>query len=134
MEEKTNIKKEITKKHAKLQYSQDQMLIKMKEYAKSVKHQLEEHMEYDGMNKEKINSNGKHQWCLWMQSMSMLMKEDNMVKSGATLPLKQMTAYKWCMKVGVVLNSPLHWVNDCKKDKECGVVEKRAIWWILWRS
>jgi len=63
-------------------------------------------MGYDGMNKDKVNPNGKHQWCLWMQSMSMLKKEENMVKSEAMLPLKQMTAYEQCMKVGVVLTAP----------------------------
>jgi hypothetical protein len=89
-------------------------------------------MEYDGMKKDKINPNERHQWCLWMQSMSMLMKKENMVMSGVTLPLKQMIAYKWCMKVGVVLNSPLHWINDHKKDKECGVVGKKTVQQILW--
>jgi hypothetical protein len=29
-------------------------------------------MEYDGMNEDKINPNEKHQWCLWMKSISML--------------------------------------------------------------
>jgi hypothetical protein len=37
------------------------MLIEIKGYAKFVKHQLEKHMEYDGMNEDKINPNGKHQ-------------------------------------------------------------------------
>jgi hypothetical protein len=46
------------------------------------------------MNKDKVNPSGKHQCCLWMQSMSMLKKEENMVKLGVTLPLKQMTAYE----------------------------------------
>ncbi len=32
-------------------------------YAKSTKHQFKEHMEYDGMNKDKVNPNEKHQWC-----------------------------------------------------------------------
>jgi hypothetical protein len=27
------------------------------------------HMVYDGKNEDEINPNGKHQWCLWMQSM-----------------------------------------------------------------
>ncbi len=40
------------------------MLIKIKEYAKPVKHQLEEYMKYDGMNKDEVNANEKHQWCL----------------------------------------------------------------------
>jgi hypothetical protein len=63
------------------------MLIKIKWYIKTVKFQLEKHMEYDGMNKDKINPNVKHQWCIWVQSMSMLKKEENMIKSKATLPL-----------------------------------------------
>jgi hypothetical protein len=36
------------------------MLIKINGYAKSVEHQFERHMEYDGMNKDDINLNGKH--------------------------------------------------------------------------
>jgi len=36
------------------------MLIKIKWYVKLVKFQLEEHMEYDGMNEDKINPNLKH--------------------------------------------------------------------------
>jgi hypothetical protein len=66
------------------------------------KHQLEEHMEYDGMNKDEVNPNGKH---LWMQSMSMLKRENNMVKSKA---LKHMTAYEQCMKAKAMLTPPLH--------------------------
>ncbi len=49
-----------TKKHAKVQYWKDQMLIEILKYAKFVEYQLEEHMEYDDMNKDKINPNGKH--------------------------------------------------------------------------
>jgi hypothetical protein len=45
-------------------------------------------MEHGGMNEDEINPNGRHQWCLWMQSMSMLKKEKNMVKLKATLPLR----------------------------------------------
>jgi hypothetical protein len=37
------------------------MLIKIKGYAKPTKHQLEKHMEYDGMNEDEANPNGKHQ-------------------------------------------------------------------------
>jgi hypothetical protein len=61
-------------------------------------------MEYDCMNEDEVNPNGKHQWCLCMQSMSMLKWEENMIKLTATLPLKQMTAYEWCMKVSAMLN------------------------------
>jgi hypothetical protein len=42
-----------------------------------------------------------------------------------------MIAYKQCMKVGVVLNPPLHWINNYKKDKECGVIGEKIVWWIL---
>jgi hypothetical protein len=35
-----------------------------------------------------------------------LEEEENMVKSGATLPLRQMTTYEQCMKANVVLNPP----------------------------
>jgi hypothetical protein len=36
------------------------MLIEIKG-AKSTKHQLEKLMKYDGMNKDEVNPNGKHQ-------------------------------------------------------------------------
>jgi hypothetical protein len=49
-------------------------------YAKPTEHQLEENKEYDGMNEDEVNPNGKHQCYLWMQSMSMLQNEENMVK------------------------------------------------------
>jgi hypothetical protein len=61
MKGRTNAKKIITKKHAKLQYWKDRMLIKIKGYAKPTKHQLENHMEYDDMNKDDVNPNGKQQ-------------------------------------------------------------------------
>ncbi len=57
----TNTKKIIIKKDAKLQYWKDQMLIEIKGYAKLVEHQFEKHMKYDGMNKDEVNPNGKHQ-------------------------------------------------------------------------
>ncbi len=60
-------------------------------------------MEYDGMNEDEVYPNGKHQWCLWMQSMSML-KEQKMVKSRPMLPLRQMITYERCMKVDVMWN------------------------------
>ncbi len=37
------------------------MLIKINGYAKFIENQLERHTEYDGMNKNKVNLNGKHQ-------------------------------------------------------------------------
>jgi hypothetical protein len=37
------------------------MLIEIKGYAKPTKHQLEKHTEYDGMNKNDVNPNGRHQ-------------------------------------------------------------------------
>jgi hypothetical protein len=49
------------KKNAKLQYWKDRMLIEIKRYAKLTEYQLEKHMEYDGMNKDEVNPNGKHQ-------------------------------------------------------------------------
>jgi hypothetical protein len=58
---KENTKKGITKKHVKLQYRGDYMLIKIKGYTKPIKYQLKEHIKYDGMNKDKVNPNGKHQ-------------------------------------------------------------------------
>ncbi len=82
------------------------MWIKIKGYAKFVERQFEVHMGYDGKNKDMVNPSGKHQWCLWMQSMSMLNKEENIAKLGATLPQIKMIAYERCMKIGVVLNAP----------------------------
>jgi hypothetical protein len=38
--------------------------------------------------------------------MSMLKREEDMAKLGATLFLKQTTAYERCMKAGAVLNPP----------------------------
>jgi hypothetical protein len=61
MKERTNTKKGITKKHVKLQYGKDWMVIKIKGNAKLIKHQLEKHMEYDGMNEDELNPSGKHQ-------------------------------------------------------------------------
>lgn len=40
VKERTNTKKGITKKHFKLQYGKDWMVIEIKGYAKHVKHQL----------------------------------------------------------------------------------------------
>jgi hypothetical protein len=40
MEEKTNTKKGITKKSAKLQHQKDRMLIETRGYAKSIEHPL----------------------------------------------------------------------------------------------
>ncbi len=40
------------------------MLIEIKGHVKPTEDQLEEHMEYDGMHEDKVNPNGKHQWCL----------------------------------------------------------------------
>jgi hypothetical protein len=56
MEERTNTKNGITKKHAKMQYWKDQMLIKIKGYAKLVEHQFEKHMEYDDMNEAPLGN------------------------------------------------------------------------------
>jgi hypothetical protein len=38
--------------------------------------------------------------------MSMLKKEENMAKLGATFPLAQIITYEQCMKVGAVLTPP----------------------------
>jgi hypothetical protein len=61
VEERTNTKKRNNKKNAKLQYWKDWMLIKIKRYANFAKHQFKEHMKYDGMNKDEIKPNRKHQ-------------------------------------------------------------------------
>ncbi len=66
----------------------------------------------------------------------MVKRKENMVKSEATLPMRQMITYEWCIKVGVVLTplaplAPLHQIDNCKKDKEHGVVKERIIRWIL---
>ncbi len=81
------------------------MLIGINGYANPIEHQFEAHMKYDGKNKDAVNPNGKHQWCLWMQPMSKLKKEKNMAKLRATLPLKQTIAYEWCKKLSVVVDS-----------------------------
>jgi hypothetical protein len=36
------------------------MLIEINGYAKLTEHQLEKYMEYDGMNENEVNPNGKH--------------------------------------------------------------------------
>jgi len=54
------------------------MLIEIKGYVKLVECQFEVHMGYDDKNEDAINPNGKHQICLWMESMSMLKREENM--------------------------------------------------------
>jgi hypothetical protein len=41
-------------------------------------------MVYDGKNKDVVNPNERRQRHLWMQSMSMLQKEKNTAKLGAT--------------------------------------------------
>jgi hypothetical protein len=61
MEERTNIKKGITKKNVMQQHWKDRMLIKIKGYAKPTKRQLKVDMGYDSKNKDAINPNGKHQ-------------------------------------------------------------------------
>jgi hypothetical protein len=61
VEERTNTKKGIIRKHAKLQYWKNKILIKIKEYAKPIKHEFEVYMEYDGMNKDEVNPYEKHQ-------------------------------------------------------------------------
>jgi hypothetical protein len=38
--------------------------------------------------------------------MSMLKREENMMKLGATLPERQLTTYEQCMKVSAMLNPP----------------------------
>jgi hypothetical protein len=61
MEERKNTKKGLTKKNIKLQYWNDRMLIEVEGYVKSIEHQLKKHVEYDGMNENEVNPNGKHQ-------------------------------------------------------------------------
>ncbi len=60
VQERINTKKRLTKKHVKLQYQKDWMLIEIKGYVKFVAHQLQEHMEYNGMNKDVVNPHRKH--------------------------------------------------------------------------
>jgi len=43
--------------------------------AKPAERQIKVHMKYDGKNKDVVNPNGKHLWCLWMQSMFMLKRD-----------------------------------------------------------
>ncbi len=109
------------------------MLINIKGYAKPPKHQLEQHMEYDGMNKDEVNPNGKH---LWMQSMSMLKRENNMVKSKA---LKHMTAYEQCMKAKAMLTPPCIEQTSTKRTRNAKLQTKglyneclKSFQWVWW--
>jgi hypothetical protein len=61
VEERTNTKKGIIKKHAMLQHCKEQILVKIKGYVKPIEHQLEAHMGYDGKNEDAVNPNGKYQ-------------------------------------------------------------------------
>jgi hypothetical protein len=63
--------------------------------------------------------------------MPIVKRKDNMVKSQATLPIRQMITYEWCIKASDVLNPPLHWKDDHKKDNEHVVAEERTIQQIL---
>jgi len=58
MRKKGQTLKGITKKHAKLKYWKDRMVIEGKGYANFI---IRKNMKYDGMNKDEVNSNGKHQ-------------------------------------------------------------------------
>ncbi len=60
MEKKTYQKWNLKKKN-KLQYQKGRMLIEIKGHVKPAKHQFKKNMEYDGMNEDEINPNGKHQ-------------------------------------------------------------------------
>ncbi len=79
-------------------------------------------MEYDGINEDEVNPNA---------IMFMLKREKNMVKSKGCNIAFETNAYERCMKVDVVLNAPLFWINDYKRDMERGVVKERSIWRIL---
>jgi hypothetical protein len=99
MENVTNTNKGITKKRCQTIISKGLYVEQKKRICKTHWTSTQKNMEYDGMNEDAINPNGKCQWCLWIQSMSMLKREENMVKSG-----KQMIAYEQCMKFHVMLN------------------------------
>jgi hypothetical protein len=60
-------------------------------------------MEYDGMNKNVVNQDGKHQWYLMIQSMSELKIEEKTVMLKALAPQKLMIACVWCMMFGDML-------------------------------
>jgi hypothetical protein len=96
------------------------------------------HMGYDGKNKNMVNPNGKHQWCLWMQSMSKLKREEWQSWRQHSLKIddyihmnnaKKLGEEGFSMAwVGAVLNPSLHWINKFKRNKEHGVVEERTAW------
>ncbi len=60
---KQTLKREKKKMYAKLQCQMGQCSygLKLKEYARHVEHQCENHMKYDGMNGGVINLDGRHQ-------------------------------------------------------------------------
>ncbi len=66
MAEMTNTKNGRAKMHAKLLCQMDQWPIELKGYAKHVKPQHEEHMEYNGMSWGLVNQNGNHSSYLMM--------------------------------------------------------------------
>jgi hypothetical protein len=57
----------------------DQWPIELKGYAKHVKPQHEEHMEYNGMSWGLVNQNGNHSSYLMMQSMSKSKEEEKII-------------------------------------------------------
>jgi hypothetical protein len=59
----------------------------------------------------------------------MLKREENMANLGVTFPLRQMTTYEQCMKVGVML-TPYIELNDCKKDTRHEVTKEMIAQWM----
>ncbi len=52
-----------------------------------------------------------------------------MANLGVTFPLRQMTTYEQCMKVGVML-TPYIELNDCKKDTRHEVTKEMIAQWM----
>jgi hypothetical protein len=76
---------------------------------------------------------GKPKWKTSMMSMDAIHVHD---EEGHMVSWRQHYLWnKWLfMSSGwklVPCYSPPHWIDNCKRDKESGVVEKRTVWWIL---
>ncbi len=107
----------------------DRMPTELKGYVKHVKSRHEEHMEYDGMRKGMLNSDGKHCWYLMMQSMSKLKKEAKIVMPKTSTPQKLMIACARCTMFVDHLPQHHHWLGSSLQwvevNEENRVLEKK---------
>jgi hypothetical protein len=82
----------------------DQWPTELKRYAKHVKPQHEEHMEYNNMSWGVVNKNGNHCSYLLMQSMSKSKEKEKIIMRKALAPRKLMTTFVGCMMFSDVPN------------------------------